>query len=317
MRTAFIKYLMTLAERDPRVWLLTGDLGFSVLEPFAAKFPERYINVGVAEQNMTGLAAGLALSGKKVFTYSIANFAVTRCLEQIRNDVCYHNADVTIVATGGGLAYGTQGYTHHGIEDIGFTRLLPNINVIAPADAAEVDLAMGAIAARSGPSYLRLARGGEPVIHTQPIDAKLFGRALMLRPAGEVAILTTGSILGEAVAAADRLTAEGIKTGVYSVPVIQPLDEKTITDLAYQCRLIVTVEEHVTQGGLGGAVAEVLSGLEAPRARLERAGVIHGISPNAGSHAYLRHLHKLDADGLVDRIRKIISVPAKRSSQAK
>jgi transketolase len=317
MRTAFIKYLMSLAERDPRVWLLTGDLGFSVLEPFAAEFPERYINVGVAEQNMTGIAAGLALSGKKVFTYSIANFAVTRCLEQIRNDVCYHNADVTIVATGGGLAYGPQGYTHHGIEDIGFTRLLPNINVIAPADAAEVDLAMGAIEKRSGPSYLRLARGGEPAIHTQPIEQKLFGKALMVRAAGEVAILSTGSILGEAVAAADRLTAAGMKTGVYSIPVIQPIDEATIATLARQCRLLVTVEEHVTQGGLGGAVAEVLSGLEAPRAQLERAGVVHGISPNAGSHAYLRHLHKLGADGLIERIHKIISLPAKRSSQAK
>ena len=304
MRTAFLKSLIGMAERDPRIWLLTGDLGYSVLEPFAEKFPGRYVNVGVAEQNMAGVAAGLALSGKKVFTYSIANFAVTRCLEQIRNDICYHNADVTVVATGGGLAYGTQGYTHHGIEDIGFTRLLPNINVIAPADAPEVDLAMGAIAARSGPTYLRLARGGEPAVHTKPIDAKLFGRALMVREAGDVVILSTGSILGEAVAAAERLTAEGIKTGVYSMPVIQPLDEAAITALAHQCRLLVTVEEHVTQGGLGGAVAEVLSGIEAPCARLERAGVIHGISPNAGSHAYLRRLHKLDADGLVERIKR-------------
>jgi transketolase len=316
MRTAFIKSLISLAERDPRVWLLTGDLGYSVLEPFAAKFPGRYVNVGVAEQNMVGVAAGLALTGKKVFTYSIANFAVTRCLEQIRNDVCYHNADVTIVATGGGLAYGPQGYTHHGIEDIGFTRLLPNMNVIAPADAAEVDLAMGAIEKRSGPSYLRLARGGEPAVHAQPLDRELFGRALMLRPAGEIAILSTGSLLGEAVAAADRLTDEGIKTGVYSIPVIQPLDAEAIAALARQCWLIVTVEEHVTQGGLGGAVAEVLSGLQGPHAGLERAGVVHGLSPNAASQAYLRRLHKLDADGLVARVNKIISFPAKRSSQA-
>ena len=126
----------------------------------------------------------------------------------------------------------------------------------------------------------------------------------MVREAGDVVILSTGSILGEAVAAAERLTAEGIKTGVYSMPVIQPLDEAAITALAHQCRLLVTVEEHVTQGGLGGAVAEVLSGIEAPCARLERAGVIHGISPNAGSHAYLRRLHKLDADGLVERIKR-------------
>jgi len=306
MRTAFIKSLVTMAERDPGIWLLTGDLGYSVLEPFATKFPERYVNVGVAEQNMAGVAAGLALTGKKVFTYSIANFAVTRCLEQIRNDICYHNADVTIVATGGGLAYGTQGYTHHGIEDIGFTRLLPNITVIAPADAAEVNLAMNNIAKRSGPSYLRLARGGEPVIHAQPIDEELFGKALMVRPAGDVAILSTGGILSEAITAADRLTAAGIKTGVYSIPVIQPLDEETIAHLARQCRLLLTVEEHVVQGGLGGAIAEVISGLDVPRARLERAGIVHGISPNAGSHTYLRRLHKLDAGSLVDRIQTII-----------
>ncbi len=317
MRTAFIKSLMSLAERDPRVWLLTGDLGYSVLEPFAARFPERYMNMGVAEQNMAGTAAGLALSGKKVFTYSIANFAVTRCLEQIRNDICYHNADVTIVATGGGLTYGTQGYTHHGIEDIGFTRLLPNISVVVPADGYEVDLAMGSISGRSGPSYLRLARGGEPVIHTKPIDQSLFGRALMIRPASDVAILSTGSILGEAVAAADRLTAEGIKTGVYSVPVIQPFDAETVAALARQCSLLVSVEEHVTQGGLGSAVAEVLSGLDNPHARLERAGVVHGISPNAGSHAYLRQLHKLDANSLVERIRKISNLSAKRSVKIK
>ena len=317
MRTAFIKSLMALAERDPRIWLLTGDLGYSVLEPFAVRFSDRYINVGVAEQNMAGVAAGLALSGKKVFTYSIANFAVTRCLEQIRNDICYHNADVTIVATGGGLAYGTQGYTHHGIEDIGFTRLLPNISVIVPADGYEAEWAMGAIAGRSGPSYLRLGRGGEAAVHANPLDLALFGRAIMLRAAGDVAILSTGNILGEAVVAADRLTAEGIKTGVCSIPVIQPIDAEMIIALAQQCSLLVTVEEHVTSGGLGGAVAEILSGLEAPRARLERAGVVHGLSPNAGSHSYLRQLHRLDADGLVERIHKNINLSVKRSSRAK
>lgn len=123
MRTAFIETLCELAAADPRIWLLTGDLGFSVLEVFAERFPDRYVNMGVAEQNMTGVAAGLAMSGKIVFTYSIANFPTLRCLEQIRNDVCYHEASVKVVAVGGGLSYGNLGYTHHGIEDLAVMRL--------------------------------------------------------------------------------------------------------------------------------------------------------------------------------------------------
>lgn len=314
MRTRFINTLIRMAEQNPRIWLLNGDLGYSVLEPFAARYPERYINVGVAEQNMTGIAAGLALSGKKVFTYSIANFAVTRCLEQIRNDVCYHNADVTVVSVGGGLAYGAQGYTHHGIEDVGFARLLPNILVAVPADGHEVDLAMGAIAQRPAPSYLRLGRGGEAAVHVRPLDPALSGRGIMLREAGDVAILAMGSVLGEAVAAADSLRGEGIKAGVYSLPVVQPPDTATIISLARQCRLLLTVEEHVTQGGLGGAVAEIISGLDGPHARLERAGIVHGLSPNAGDQVYLRHLHRLDAAGLVARVHQALNSPEKRSS---
>ena len=145
MRTAFIDTLCELAERDPRIWLLTADLGYSVLERFAARFPHRYINVGVAEQNLTGIAAGLARCGKIVFTYSIANFPTLRCLEQIRNDVCYHQANVKIVAVGGGFAYGTLGYTHHGLEDLGIMRTLPHMTVIAPGDPTETRLATSAV----------------------------------------------------------------------------------------------------------------------------------------------------------------------------
>ncbi|HVY62009.1 MAG TPA: transketolase, partial [Planctomycetota bacterium] len=180
MRNAFIAALLAEAERDPRVWLLNGDLGYSVLEPFARRFPERYLNVGVAEQNMTGIAAGLALSGKVVFTYSIANFPTMRCLEQIRNDCCYHRADVKVVAVGGGLAYSAQGYTHHGVEDLAIMRALPNMTVIAPADPTEARWAAGAVVATPGPCYVRLARGGEPVVN--PAGAALeVGKAAVLR----------------------------------------------------------------------------------------------------------------------------------------
>jgi len=158
VRTTFLETLVEVAERDPRVWSLTADLGYSVLEPFIQKYPDRYVNVGIAEQNLTGIAAGLARSGLKPFVYSIADFPALRCFEQIRNDVCYHDADVKVVAVGGGLAYGAQGYTHHGVEDLAVMCCLPGMTVIAPGDPIETRLATRALARHAGPGYLRLGK---------------------------------------------------------------------------------------------------------------------------------------------------------------
>ena len=173
MRTAFIQTLFELAEKDERINLIVGDLGYSVVEQFAERFPERYLNVGVAEQNMTGVAAGMALCGKVVFTYSIANFPTLRCLEQIRNDVCYHNVSVKIVSVGGGLAYGSLGMSHHGSEDIAILRSLPNMVVVAPGDPIEARLATEAIASHSGPCYLRLGKAGELSVHRPGVEFRL------------------------------------------------------------------------------------------------------------------------------------------------
>src|SRR6201996_9329887 len=159
MRNTFVATLMQVAEQNPNVWLLCGDLGYSVLEPFAAKFPDRYVNVGVAEQNMAGMAAGIALSGKTVFIYSIGNFPTLRCLEQLRNDVCYHGADVKVVAVGAGYAYGNQGYTHHALEDLAILRALPEMAVVAPSDPWQAYELPRQLHARGGPSYLRLDKG--------------------------------------------------------------------------------------------------------------------------------------------------------------
>ncbi|CAK0761401.1 Transketolase [Azospirillaceae bacterium] len=293
MRNAFLRELVNLAENDSKIVLLSGDLGFSVLEPFAAKFPDRFVNIGVAEQNMVGVAAGMALSGKKVFTYSIVNFAVTRCLEQIRNDVCYHNLDVTVVAVGGGVAYGAQGYTHHGMEDIAFTRVLPNIMVVAPADPVEARWAMQGLGRRKGPAYLRLNRGGEPPLHVAPLDSARFGRLLELCPADDVAVIATGSALGEAKIAAERL---GV--GLFSAPVLSPFDEEGVRALARRCRIIATVEEHLVMGGLGGAVAEIVAEMPASRARVIRFGLNHHHLGHSGSQTYLRKLHGMDADAI-------------------
>jgi transketolase len=227
------------------------------LESFRDEFPDRFINAGVAEQNMTGLATGLALSGKIVFTYSIANFPTLRCLEQVRNDVCYHQANVKIVSIGGGYAYGPHGYTHHGVEDYGIVSLIPNMTVIAPGDPIETERATELVASLPGPCYLRLGRSNEPVFH--PENTQLaYGKALVVREGTDGTIISTGAVLGMALAAADQLAASGLKAAVISMPFLCPLDRSAILTWAGKTGSLVVVEEH-GPGGLGTMVAEVLA----------------------------------------------------------
>jgi transketolase len=288
MRAAFIETLGELAEADERIWLVTGDLGFSVLEPFAERFPSRYLNVGVAEQNMTGIAAGLARCGKVVFTYSIANFPTLRCLEQIRNDVCYHGGNVKVVAVGGGYAYGAQGYTHHGVEDLAILRALPGMTVVAPGDPVETRLATRAIAVDDGPCYLRLGKATEPVVHAAEPDFHL-GRAIPVRPGRDATIVSTGGMLEESVTVADRLRGEGVEVGVLSMHTVKPLDEEAVLHAARSTGVIVTAEEHSVVGGLGSAVAEVLAEAGLP-VKFRRFGAPDRINRAVGSQAYLRRL---------------------------
>lgn len=257
MRTAFIETLLEEAERDERIWLLTADLGYSVLEPFAARFADRYVNVGVAEQNLIGVAAGLAHSGLRPFVYSIANFPTLRCFEQIRNDVCYHKANVTIVAVGGGLAYGPQGYTHHGVEDLAVMRALPGMTVVAPGDPVETRLATRALCRADGPKYLRLGKAKEPIVHDRVPDFAL-GKAIPVRPGDDVTIISTGGILADAVAASDDLAKRGIRAGVISMPTLKPFDADAVIRVALRSGAVLAVEEHSVSGGLGSAVAESL-----------------------------------------------------------
>lgn len=258
MRTAFVESVCELAAQDPRIWLVAGDLGFSVLERYAERFPDRFLNAGVAEQNMTGLAAGLALSGCVVFTYSIANFPTLRCLEQIRNDVCYHQANVKIVAVGGGFTYGSNGYTHHGLEDLSILGSLPEMTVIAPGDPHETRLAVRAMTQREGPCYLRLGKAGEPIVHAAP-PAFEIGKAIQVRDGDDATLIGTGGMLKRAVDAHDTLLARGIRTRVLSMHTVKPLDETAVLTAARQTGAIVTLEEHNCRGGLGSAVADVLA----------------------------------------------------------
>jgi transketolase len=258
MRTTFIETLCDLAEADPNIWLVCGDLGYSVLERFADRFPQRYLNAGVAEQNMTGIAAGLALEGKTVFTYSIANFPVMRCLEQIRNDVCYHKLNVKIVAVGGGMAYGTAGYSHYALEDLAVLQALPNMTVMAPGDPVEVAWATRAIAAHPGPCYLRLGKAGEKRLHEGSPEFRV-GTANVLRPGADITIASTGGALPLALRAAESLQSEGISARVLSMHTIKPLDLPALLTAARETGRILTVEEHYWMGGLGASAAAQLT----------------------------------------------------------
>jgi transketolase len=288
MRTSFLEELLVVAEADERIWLVTGDLGFSVLEPFAARFPDRYLNVGVAEQNMIGIAAGLAHSGKVPFAYSILNFATFRCLEQIRNDVCYHEGNVKVVGVGGGYAYGSLGYTHHGVEDLAVMRALPGLTVVAPGDPAEARLATRAIAAWKGPCYLRLGKANEPKVHDGTPDFVL-GRAITVRPGRDLTLISTGGMLKECVETAQHFAADGIDARVISMPTLKPIDAEAIVRAARETGAIVTAEEHSIVGGLGSAVAEVLAESHITT-WFRRFGVSDRLQRAVGSQTYMRGL---------------------------
>lgn len=307
MRTAFFRTLLELAEHDERINLIVGDLGFGVVEPFAERFPKRFLNVGVAEQNMTGIAAGMALNGKVVFTYSIANFPTLRCLEQIRNDVCYHNANVKIVAVGGGFAYGSLGMSHHATEDLAIMRALPGMVVVAPGDPLEVEQATRAIAAHLGPCYLRLGRAGEPTVHRPGIAFQL-GKAITVRDGGDLTLISTGGLLETALRVAERLEKDGVRARVLSMHTVKPLDTEAVLAAARETRAIVTLEEHSIIGGLGGAVAEVLAESDGVKVAFKRVGLPSAFSSHVGSQEYLRAAYGLSEDEILKSLKPILDL---------
>lgn len=300
MRSGFIRALVDIAARDERIWLLTADLGYSVLERFRDAYSDRFINVGVSEQSMIGVAAGLALSGKQVFTYSIGNFGTLRCLEQIRVDVCYQRANVKIVSVGGGYAYGALGVTHHATEELSALRALPNMIVVAPADPIEAELAVHALAGYDGPAYLRLGKAGDPTVHER-VPTFSLGRAITVRQGSDASLVGTGGILPVCVEAAHRLAEAGVSARVLSMHTLKPLDEVAIAEAAQETRAVVTVEEHTIIGGLGSAVAEALaeSGANVPFRRL---GVRDAFADRVGDQAYLRRRAGLDADSIAAHV---------------
>ncbi len=255
MRNAFADEMTRLARQDSRVVLLSGDIGNKLFDKFKAVDERRFYNCGVAEANMMGVAAGMALSGLRPVVYTITPFITTRCFEQIRVDACYHKAPVVIVGTGSGLSYAELGPTHHSLEDMAILRTLPGMRVMAPCDTAELRLALRAAMHEDGPVYIRIGKKGEPVIHAEPPDLKI-GKAIVVREGTDVALFSAGTIMTEVLKAADLLQGQGVSAEVVSFHTVKPLDAAYLAAASNRLRLVATIEEHGLIGGLGSAVAE-------------------------------------------------------------
>lgn len=305
MRNAFLRRLTEAAKSNPRIILITGDLGFGVLDEFERQLPQQYLNAGVAEQNMTAVATGMALEGHIVFTYSIGNFPTLRCLEQLRNDAFYHEADVKVVSVGGGFSYGQLGMSHHATEDLSILRALPGVTVCAPASAYETVCLVDALISRAGPAYLRLERSAPDFLDDPSVPCE-FGKARMLRDGSACTLIATGGIVAEVAAAADLLQAQAVHCRVLSMHRLKPLDTDAIVKAAAQTGGICTVEENSILGGLGGAVAEVC--LESPhRPRMfRRIGLPDRYTSIVGDQAYLRKLVGLDRHSVANAVLQLI-----------
>jgi transketolase len=300
MRDAFLNSLIKLAEIDKDVVLLTADLGFGVFEEFEKLYPGQYFNVGVAEQNMTGVAVGLSLEGKKVITYSIGNFPILRCLEQIRNDACYHDANITIVGSGGGFSYGALGMSHHATEDIAILRSLPDIKVVAPSSAWEAGEATKQLIQDGGVSYLRLDKTS--FLDDIPNSNFEIGKSRIHKEGADITLITTGGILSDVMAAYYQLEMMGIDSRVLGVHTIKPIDKVEILNAATQTGGIITIEEHNLDAGLGSAVAEVCMDAEVFPKKFSRIALNNVYSSLVGSQQYLKSRYKMDSQHIIKAV---------------
>lgn len=309
MRDTFVKTLIEEAKKDSNIELVTGDLGFGVLKPYFEQLPNQFTNAGIAEQSMTGIAAGMALCGKTVFTYSIGNFPTLRCIEQIRNDCAYPHANVKIVCVGGGFVYGSLGMSHQATEDIAIMRALPEVTVVCPGDLVEAAEATKAIAHIPGTVYLRLGRGGEKRIHDK-IENFQIGKAIKIQDAKDdcdkkVALFSTGAILDEATDAARMLEQAGIGVEEYSFHTVKPIDKDVILDCAKRYDYIVTVEEHNVVGGFASAVSEVITDSD-EKVRLIKIGLNDEYCSKVGNQKYLRAQYGMVAEDIVNKVKETL-----------
>lgn len=306
MRQAFVSALMKQARTQPRIVLLTGDLGFRVLEPFAQEFPDRYINVGVAESNLVTMAAGLAADGYIPVVYSIATFMSMRPFEFIRNDVSLQNLGVKIVGVGGGLAYGPAGPTHHSIEDIALMRTLPNMAIVVPADKNEAYAATTAALRWAGPVYLRIERNPSADVYMSPVSFEV-GKARTVRRGKDCALLATGTEVETALAVRTILQSHDIDASVIAFPTISPLDVAMVRRLTRRFDIIVTIEEHLKDGGFGSAILETQSEYGGSRVRVLRFGLTKEYVRGSAHYNVLRSKYGLTAEAIASRVRLIHS----------
>ena len=306
MRDHFVAALTEIVEENSNIILITGDLGFGVLDNYSKKFPNQYINAGVAEQNMTGIASGLGIDGKTVFTYSIGNFNTLRCLEQIRNDACYHNANVNVVSIGGGFSYGALGYSHHATEDIAIMRALPNIRVFVPCDFWEVQEITKKVIELGGVNYIRIDKSSAQNSNTD--DEKfIVGKARTLTEGNDLSLIVSGGIAELALMAQTKMKEEGIFIRVVSMHTIKPIDREVILNCAINTGGIISLEEHSIIGGLGSAISEVLMQEGVYPKKFKMMGLESKFSTIVGSQSYLRTINNIDLESIILNIKLLIT----------
>lgn len=310
MRNACLDMIYQLAKQDPRILFIGSDLGVGTLQRFKEEMPERFLMEGVSEANIVGLAAGLALEGWIPYVATIATFLTRRCFEQVVLDVGLHQVPVRLIGFGGGLVYAPLGPTHEAIEDLAILRTVPNMSVIAPADADEMRRLMPLTVEHPGPLYVRVAKGHDPIV-TRPEVPVVIGKAVPMRGGSDALIVTTGIMLKVALDAAAALSREGIEAGILHLPTLKPLDAAALVERAAQVPVVVTVEEHTVIGGLGSAVAEVVAGANFFHAKRFKCLGIPDVFPDEyGSQATLLERYRLTAAHLAATVKTLSAGPA-------
>ena len=316
MRDAFASEILALATANPRIVLLSGDIGNRLFDGFQSRCAGRFFNCGVAEANMMSMSAGLALSGLRPVVYPIAAFATVRGLEQIRVDVAFQRLPVTIIGVGAGLSYASLNATHHCCEDIGFLRMLPGMTVICPGDPSEVRGALRAALVHPGPVYIRLGKKGEPQVHERMPEFAI-GRAIVVRPGRDVCLLSTGTMLATAMSSAASLEDMGISTQVVSFHTVKPLDQELLKQVFCNFPTVASVEEHSVLGGLGGSVAEWLADHPNTTGQLIRLGTADRYAYVAGDQDYIRELYGLTAFAIAERVASVYEAAASNHRNSK
>jgi transketolase len=300
MRNVFVRKLTELVSKNKDIYLLTGDLGFSVFDEFKEKFPDNYINMGISEANMIGVAAGMAMRGKKVFVYSIIPFVTFRVLEQIRNDLCLQNLPVKIVGVGVGLTYGTSGPTHHSIEDIGVMSSLPNLTVISPGDPIEVEKLVEQTLNLESPCYIRLGKSGEENVNLPDVNLRI-GKGNIIKNGKDIALILNGNMLSVAMKVSYDLEKEGISSMVISLHTIKPLDEILLKEVAYKVKQLFIIEEQILSCGLGSRIAFFYS-QENINVKISYIGLPDDFVKLIGKQDFLRTKFGLDSVSIKNKI---------------